>query len=34
LGLNAPEQLVDILLGTINDVLGESGAISAIQKGL
>ena len=34
MGLNAPEQLVDILLGTINDVLGESGTISAIQKGL
>lgn len=34
MGLNAPEQLVDILLGTINDVLGETGVINAVQKGL
>ena len=34
MGLNAPEQLVDILLGTITDVLGETGVINAIQKGL
>ncbi len=34
MGLNAPEQLVDILLGTINDVLGETGVINIVQKGL
>lgn len=34
MGLNAPEQLVDILLGTVNDVLGETGVINAVQKGL
>ena len=34
MGLNAPEQLVDILLGTITDVLGETGVINAVQKGL
>ena len=34
MGLNAPEQLVNILLGTVTDVLGENGVISAVQKGL
>ena len=34
MGLNAPEQLVDILLGTVNEVLGETGVINAVQKGL
>ena len=34
MGLNAPEQLVNILLGTVTDVLGETGVINQIQKGL
>lgn len=34
MGLNAPEQLVNILLGTVTDVLSENGVISAVQKGL
>ena len=34
MGLNAPEQLVNILLGTITDVLSENGVINQIQKGL
>lgn len=34
MGLNAPEQLVNILLGTVTDVLSENGVINQIQKGL
>lgn len=34
IGLNTPEQLVDILLGTVNNVLSENGVINTIQKGL
>lgn len=34
IGLNSPEELVQVLLDTINEVLAENGAINAIQKGL